>query len=65
MVNTLQMDSAADGEFKVTGFPVKFSESKPSVRINPPLLGQHTEEVLAELGITGKRVDELRRQGVV
>ncbi|EFW13661.1 hypothetical protein D8B26_002590 [Coccidioides posadasii str. Silveira] len=65
MVHTLQMDSAADGEFKVTGFPVKFSESKPSVRINPPLLGQHTEEVLAELGITGKKVDELRRQGVV
>ena len=43
--------------------------TRDSVRANelrpPPLLGEHTDEVLAELGITPAGIDDLRRRGVV
>ncbi|KAF9962790.1 hypothetical protein BGZ70_007884, partial [Mortierella alpina] len=34
------------GKIKVAGTPVKYSHTKPSIRTPPPLLGQHTDEVL-------------------
>lgn len=39
-----------EGEFKALGFPVKLSGTPQSVRLPPPLLDQHREEILAELG---------------
>lgn len=33
----------------VAGIPVKYSESQPAIRLPPPLLGQHTKEVLQGL----------------
>ncbi|MFC6864287.1 CaiB/BaiF CoA transferase family protein [Halomicroarcula sp. GCM10025817] len=38
------------GEFTTTGFPVRLSESPGSVRRRPPTAGEHTEEILEELG---------------
>ncbi|MDT1795472.1 CoA transferase, partial [Salmonella enterica] len=38
------------GEVRVTGFPYKFAGTPPQMRMGPPTLGQHTAEVLAELG---------------
>jgi formyl-CoA transferase len=41
------------GTLRLAGIPIRFSESPGSIRRPPPLLGQHTEEVLAEvLGVT-------------
>jgi formyl-CoA transferase/CoA:oxalate CoA-transferase len=37
------------GDVSVTGFPSKLSATAASLRLPPPLLGQHTEEVLREL----------------
>jgi crotonobetainyl-CoA:carnitine CoA-transferase CaiB-like acyl-CoA transferase len=37
------------GPVKVTGFPYKLSNTPAEVRLPPPLLGQHTEEVLTEI----------------
>jgi crotonobetainyl-CoA:carnitine CoA-transferase CaiB-like acyl-CoA transferase len=33
--------------------------------LGPPLLGEHTAAVLAELGISGERLAALRQRGVV
>lgn len=45
--------------------PVKFSESKPSIREGPPSLGQHTEDVLEGLGLSSKAIKDLRKEGVI
>jgi CoA:oxalate CoA-transferase len=52
------------GEISVIGVPVKLSETPGSVRTPAPLLGQHTKEVLDELGY-GDRLESLKREGVV
>ncbi|KAJ3054236.1 hypothetical protein HK097_002352 [Rhizophlyctis rosea] len=54
------------GKIKLTGIPVKYGHTKPSIRLPPPMLGQHTKEVLRDvLGYEEGRVEELRRGGIV
>ncbi|KAH6695306.1 formyl-coenzyme A transferase [Plectosphaerella plurivora] len=53
------------GTVKMVNTPVKYSESTPGVRSAPPTLGQHTEEVLADLGFSEAGIDALREDGVV
>lgn len=45
--------------------PVKFSESKPSIRRGPPALGEHTDDVLQEVGISSTAISELRKKGTI
>ncbi len=46
--------------------PIRLSATPPRYDLLPPLLGQHTEEILRErLGMTAERIAELRRMGVV
>jgi len=51
---------------KLVNTPVKWSESKPGIRMPPPTLGQHTDEILSDvLGMDGNEIEELRGEGVV
>ncbi len=52
-------------DLRVTGSPLKLSETPPSVRHHPPLLGQHNEEVLLELGYDAGKIARLRDKGVI
>jgi crotonobetainyl-CoA:carnitine CoA-transferase CaiB-like acyl-CoA transferase len=45
--------------------PIKMSATPPAVRRPPPLLGQHTDEVLAEIGIDAVARHNLRQAGVI
>lgn len=45
---------------KVPGFPVKLSETPSAVKHSPPLLGEHTDEVLTELGYSRKQIEDLK-----
>jgi crotonobetainyl-CoA:carnitine CoA-transferase CaiB-like acyl-CoA transferase len=53
------------GEVRVTNIPISMSGSPGSIRRSPPLLGEHTEEVLEEWGLSSGEVGELRDQGVL
>lgn len=54
------------GELKQVGFPVEFSSfTEGSVRMPPPLLGQHTTEVLTEFGVSKSKLDHLIANNVV
>ncbi|SFO61686.1 formyl-CoA transferase [Variovorax sp. PDC80] len=63
---TLPRD-AGDGITAITGVasPLRLSATPPVLRRAPPALGQHTREVLAELGIDAARFEALRASGVV
>ena len=54
------------GPMKLVNTPVKYSYSEPSIRTPPPLLGQHTGEVLREIvGMDESDIKDLRAEGVV
>ena len=56
----------ASGEVRMVANPVKFSATPVSYERAPPLLGQHTDEVLGEvLGMTRAQVSRLREEGIV
>ncbi|KAJ3035222.1 hypothetical protein HDV00_004130 [Rhizophlyctis rosea] len=61
-----EVDHPRAGKIKLVGVPVKYGHTKPSIRLPPPTLGQHTTEVLQDvLGYEDSRVMELRKDGVI
>ncbi|WP_174733332.1 CaiB/BaiF CoA transferase family protein [Mesobacillus harenae] len=61
----LEMNHPTAGTVKQIGFPIKFSKTKGKILSHSPLLGEHTEEVLAQLDYTNEDIEELRKSGVI
>jgi formyl-CoA transferase len=61
----IEVDHPKAGRVKAIGHPVKFSETRAESKRPAPLLGQHTREVLADLGYDDARIDELAREGAI
>ncbi|MVW70719.1 CaiB/BaiF CoA-transferase family protein [Bordetella sp. 15P40C-2] len=59
----LPIEHPVEGRVNTLGFPVKLSRTPQVVRHAPPLLGQHTREVLLESGIDPERFEKLAAQG--
>jgi len=53
------------GTIAAPGIVPKLSDTPGAVRHAAPSLGQHTDEVLAQAGLSAERIDELRRSGVI
>ncbi len=53
------------GRIKVAGLPLKFSQTPGEIRRHPPHLGEHTAEVLQELGYDGTKVAALAERGAI
>ena len=53
------------GEIPIVGTPVKFSKMRPGVRSPAPLLGEHTDQVLAEWDYSADEIAALRAKKVI
>lgn len=62
----VELNHPVAGPMKVTGVPVKLSETPGSVETPPPFLGQHTVSTLQDvLGLSVETIESLRAQGVL
>ena len=59
----MEIDHPVEGKVPNIGFPVKLSGTPQQVRRHPPLLGEHNDEVLAQLGIGAAERAELAAGG--
>jgi formyl-CoA transferase len=53
------------GRLKTLGSPIKMSATPPDVSRRAPLLGEHTDEVLAEAGFSSREITALHQAGAV
>ncbi len=62
----VQMKHSSGAEVTVIANPVRLSETPPDYRIAPPLLGEHTSEVLQDLlGIDSRTYEGLKKKGII
>jgi formyl-CoA transferase len=60
----VEVDHPKRGKYLTVGNPIKLSDSVTEVK-RSPLLGEHTEEVLAELGLGAQEIANLRASKVI
>jgi len=60
----VEVDHPTRGKYLTVGNPIKMSDSSTEVT-RSPLLGEHTEEILVELGYTKDQVATLRAEGAI
>ncbi|WP_027209581.1 formyl-CoA transferase [Burkholderia sp. WSM2232] len=60
----VEVDHPTRGKYLTVGNPIKLSDSPTEVR-RSPLLGEHTDEVMAELGYSPEQISALRTAGAI
>jgi len=63
MLQSIPHPGLSAGEVRLAGFPVKLSASPASARRYPPRLGEHTDELLRELGYPSEEIKALIASG--
>jgi formyl-CoA transferase len=62
----IEIDHPTAAKVRMAGIPVKFSVTPASVRMPPPLLGEHNDEILESwLGLSADSIDELKKEKVI
>lgn len=52
-------------DIKLVATPIKFRQNPASVRTPAPNIGQHTEEILSEIGYTWEDIAQFKEQGII
>jgi crotonobetainyl-CoA:carnitine CoA-transferase CaiB-like acyl-CoA transferase len=60
-----EMVVTIDGQQRALGIPIKLSDTPGSIRLPPATFGQHTAEVLAEVGYSAAEIADFQQSGVV
>ena len=61
----VELEHPTLGTIKNVGSPLKFTETPTTLHRPPPLLGQHTDEVLADYGYSANDIAALRERKVI
>lgn len=61
----VEVDHPELGRIRMVNSPVRFTETPHKVKTPPPLLGQHTEEILLENGYGWDKIAELKDERVI
>jgi len=61
----VEVEHPTAGKTRVLGFPPKLSETPGIIRRPSPTLGQHTDEVIRELGKSDEEIRQLRDEGIL
>jgi crotonobetainyl-CoA:carnitine CoA-transferase CaiB-like acyl-CoA transferase len=61
----VEYDHPTEGHVKTPGFPYRFSKTPPTIERGAPLVGEHTRELLGELGIAPERIEAYLAAGVI
>ena len=61
----IEVDHPRAGRTRATGFPVRLSATPAQLQRPAPILGQHTAEILASLGLSDDEIDDLRQAGAI
>jgi len=57
------MNHPSEGAIRLTGIPSRWSETQPAITAHPPLLGEHSVEVLREAGFSETEIAVLCAEG--
>jgi formyl-CoA transferase len=60
-----EFQDPAKGRMKMLSSPIKLSETPPDIRRAPAGFGEHTEEILRELGYDAEEIEAMKKAGVV
>ncbi|MHA2007769.1 MAG: CaiB/BaiF CoA transferase family protein [Promethearchaeota archaeon] len=60
-----ELNHSKAGSIKVTGVPIKFSDTPGEILTAPPVLGQHTKEILIALGYNEKNIEEMYQAKII
>jgi crotonobetainyl-CoA:carnitine CoA-transferase CaiB-like acyl-CoA transferase len=61
----VEVDHPRAGRVKALGMPIKFSDTPGTPGLPAPLLGEHSREILAQLGYSGADIERLQREGAI
>jgi crotonobetainyl-CoA:carnitine CoA-transferase CaiB-like acyl-CoA transferase len=62
----IELNHEKIGKFKTLGVPVKMNATPSSIRFAPPLLGEHTDQVLTQyLNLSNDVIQELKNKKIV
>ncbi|CAK4034888.1 Succinate--hydroxymethylglutarate -transferase [Lecanosticta acicola] len=65
LVQEVPLDSARAGKIKLLGPAIKFSQTKATIRSQPPLHGENTKEVLRKFGIEEVELQALEQDAII
>ncbi|HEX78143.1 MAG TPA: CoA transferase [Dehalococcoidia bacterium] len=60
----LEVEHPKYGKVKHPGIPIKLSDTPGQIRRTAPLVGEHNDEILADIGYSKEEIERLRQSGV-